>query len=286
MNLRDPAGKAEMRCLLLGIPAQETFVETSVFAYAARLAAICDADLSVYVLPPPLLQPFPLTAGTSAIWLAQENERLERQVAATLKGASAALSRAGVEPIIEFAHSPFEARHERFLQLARVHDLTLLGSADQSDHLGRRAIEDVIFDSGRPVLVIPGRGAKPPPQRVAIAWDGSARAARAVKDALGLLAEAEQVVAVTVSGEKDLSRMAPASDLAGYLAQHGVVCKVLTLAGKRKDVGARMRLFAAEEDIDLIVMGAFMRSRFREAILGGVTRSLLDDCPVPLLLAH
>ena len=55
---------------------------------------------------------------------------------------------------------------------------------------------------------------------------------------------------------------------------------------ERRDVGARMRLFAAEDDIDLIVVGAFVHSRFRQALLGGVTRSLLDDCQVPLFMAH
>ena len=51
-------------------------------------------------------------------------------------------------------------------------------------------------------------------------------------------------------------------------------------------VAARLRLFVTEEDVDMIVMGAFVHSRFREAVLGGVTRSMLDDAPVPLFLAH
>jgi nucleotide-binding universal stress UspA family protein len=153
--------------------------------------------------------------------------------------------------------------------------------------LGMTAIEDAIFDSGRPVLVIPPNGGKPAPLRVAIAWDGSARVARAVNDALTFLRHADLVVAVTITGEKDLSNMAPGADLVAYLAKEGVAdCKLAPLSAKQADVAAKLRLFVAEEDIEMIVMGAFVHSRFREAVLGGVTRSMLEDMPVPLLLSH
>jgi nucleotide-binding universal stress UspA family protein len=121
---------------------------------------------------------------------------------------------------------------------------------------------------------------------VAIAWDGSAASARAVKDALPLLSGAETVVAVTVEGEKDLSGMAPGAELAAYLACHGVDCKLATLVANYRDVGERLRLFVAEEAIEMIVMGAFVHSRLRQTLLGGVTQSLLDRPPVPLFLAH
>ena len=81
--------------------------------------------------------------------------------------------------------------------------------------------------------------------------------------------------------------MAPGADLDIWLARRGVRDpKLASLTAKRGDVAESLRLFVAEEDIDTIVMGAFVHSRFREAILGGVTRSLLDDAPVPLFMAH
>jgi nucleotide-binding universal stress UspA family protein len=167
-----------------------------------------------------------------------------------------------------------------------VHDVTVLDAASAGTQ-GREAMEDALFDSGRPVLVVPKHGGSPRPRRIAIAWDGSARAARAASDALMFLKSAELVVAVTVSGEKDLSRMAPGADLASWLAGHAVPqCKLATLAARRADVAARLRLFVAEEEIDMIVMGAFVHSRFRQAVLGGVTHSLLDDTPVPLFMSH
>ena len=164
--------------------------------------------------------------------------------------------------------------------------MTVLDAAEAGSQ-GRAAIEDALFDSGRPVLVVPPHGGKPAPRCIAIAWDGSARAARAVSDALMFLRAADLVVVVTISGEKDLSSMAPGADLDIYLARHGVKDpKLATLTAKYADVAARLRLFVAEEDIDMIVMGAFVHSRFREAVLGGVTRSMLEDAPVPLFLAH
>jgi len=275
------------RCLLVAVSAEATFVETPALKCAARLARDNSASLSLYVLAPSLAMPPVSVSGSGSAWLKRECSRLERQVSATAKAASRMISFADVDFVVECANTRFERRGERFVQLARVHDVSVLDTADISKHPQRTLIEDVLFDSGRPVLVVPASGCGAMPRRIAIAWDGSARAARAVSDAMPFLRSADAIVAVTVGGEKDLSRMAPGADLATYLARHGVVdCKLASLTARRRDVAARLRLFVGEEDIDMIVMGAFVHSRFRETVLGGVTRSLLDDAPVPLLMSH
>lgn len=271
-----PSATVGPSCILVGIPSQAKFAETAALRYATELAAGCKASLSFCVFPPSIRQQ---GAGASAV----EGEQGPQLASLTLHGASRYISQAGVDLVAE--HSPSEPR-TRFAQLARVHDVTVLDAAEPGSQ-GRAAIEDALFDSGRPVLIIPPHGGKSAPRRIAIAWDGSARAARAVSDALMFLRAADLVVAVTISGEKDLSSMAPGADLDIYLARHGVKDpKLATLTAKYADVAARLRLFVAEEDIDMIVMGAFVHSRLREAVLGGVTRSMLDDCPVPLFLAH
>ena len=264
------------RCILVGIPSQAKFAETPALRYATELATGCKASLSVCVFPPTVQQE---GAGASA----GKDEQGPQLASLTLHGASRYVSQAGVDLVAE--HSPSEPG-SRFVQLARVHDLTVLDAA-KAGSVGRATIEDALFDTGRPLLVVPQSGGRPTPRRVAIAWDGSARAARAVNDALMFLRTADLVVAVTISGEKDLSRMAPGADLDIYLARHGVRDpKLATLIAKRADAAARLRLFVAEEDIEMIVMGAYAHSRFREAVLGGVTRSMLDDASVPLFLAH
>lgn len=282
------AGEADgTRCILVGIGATPEFVETPALEYAISLAADCAASLSLFVFAPPPSAPWPVTTGSASVWVEHETERLEQQTAAAMRAASKLISQAGVDLVVEHASAIFEPRDARFVQLARVNDLAVLDATDAENTADRTVIEDVLFDSGRPAVVIPRSGGNASPRRIAIAWDGSARAARAVKDALPFLIAAELVVAVTITGEKDLSRMAPGADLATYLARHGVQdCKLATLAGAGGDVAARLRLFVAEEDIEMIVMGAFVHSRFREAVLGGVTRSMLDDAPVPLFLAH
>jgi nucleotide-binding universal stress UspA family protein len=223
----------------------------------------------------------------AAVWLKRASDQLQRQTSVVTKGAGKIAADARVELISGCATSPFEHGDARFVKLARLHDVTVLDIADATDVTGRTAVEDVLFDSGRPLITVPALGGNPSPRRIVIAWDGSARAARAVKDALPLLKAAELVIAVTIVGEKDLSRMAPSADLANYLGRHCIEgCKLATLTARRADVATRLRLFVEEEAIEMIVMGAFVHSRFREAVLGGVTRSMLDEAPVPVFMSH
>ena len=253
---------------------------------AIALARECWASLSFYVFAPSLHHPLPISAITASAWLEEEKERLENLTLSAMRSATEAISRAGIAFAAEHTGSPFESRTARFLQLARVHDITVLDAADHSETTERMVIEDVLFDSGRPMVLVPPQGGQPCPRRIVIAWDGSARSARAVKDALPFLVGAEAVIAVTVTDEKDLSHKATGAELVAYLERHRVECKLATLAAQQQDVAERLRLFAAEEEIDMIVMGAFVHSRFRQAILGGVTRSLLDQPPVQLFLSH
>ena len=102
------------------------------------------------------------------------------------------------------------------LELARTHDITILDSPGVTAGSSEQAIEDCLLSSGHPVLIIPHAISSAKFRRVAIAWDGSAQAARAVKDAMDVLQGAELVVAVTAIGRKDL-RVASGADLVRYL---------------------------------------------------------------------
>lgn len=274
------------KCILTGMCCGEDAAGSQALSLAIELARPSHAALSLYVFAPLLQAPIPMNPRTAAVWLAGETARLEKLTASARRLGSEEITRAGLDVVVERAASPFDSRSEHFVRLARVNDLTVLDAADLSDSAQRGVIEDVLFDSGRPLLVVPRHSSATVPQRIVIAWDGSARSARAVKDALPLLAGAQTVVAVTIEGEKDLSRMAPGADLAAYLTRHGIDCKIATLAATQRDAAERLRLFVAEEDFELIVMGAFVHSRFRQAILGGVTQSLLDSPPVALFMAH
>lgn len=273
-------------CILLGIPAQESFRASAALSYATALAAKNRTGLSLHVFGPPVASPFPITTDAAFDWPAWENAREERLITSTAKAAAGFIGRARVELIDAQARPPLERKSIPFLHLARLHDLIVLDAAGAADTIMWNAIEDALFDSGSPVLLVPANYAPAFPRRIVIAWDGSAQSARAAKDALPLLEVAETVIAVTVTGERKLSKTVPGADLAAYLARHGIGCKPVTLEGQGWDAAERLRHFVAEEGADLLIMGAFVHSRWREAVLGGVTRAFMDDCPLPLFMAH
>lgn len=273
------------RCVLVGIPSDQKD-ETPALSHAVAFADASHATLSLYVFAPRLRQPFPWSRASASGWLAEETERLEKCTSSAARTALMATSNSGLHVTAEHPHSPFESRSERFVNLARVHDVAVLDAVDASKTAQTKVIEDVLLASGRPLLIVPRHGGTAMPRRIAIIWDASAPSARAVKDALPLLAHADKVVAITVAGERYLSPMAPGADLATYLLRHGIDCKLATLAAQAGDVAERIRLVVAEEQTEMIVMGTTMHSRCRWEVLGGVAQSLLVLPPVPLFLAH
>lgn len=277
----------EPKCILVGFEAQDPFKITPAFAYALELAGLHESCLTICALPPAIYLPISRTGASSSSLFKSEIEAMEKMTVTSARAAGKLASAAGVNCLTEQSLSRLERRAAYLARLARVNDLCVMDAPQAGEDMQSEAVEEVIFDSGRAVLLVPAAGGGAAPKRIAIAWDGSARAARAVNNALSFLKGADSVFIVSVTGEKDLSRMAPGADLAAYLARHGVRDPMLeTLAASDGDVTARLKTFADAERIELLVMGAFAHSRFREAILGGVTRSMLETVPVPLLLAH
>jgi nucleotide-binding universal stress UspA family protein len=139
----------------------------------------------------------------------------------------------------------------------------------------------ILFETGRPVLV-GARDARPRiAGHVAIAWNASAEAARAIGAALPFLALAERVTIVSVGGER--ASQDPCAGVARYLAWHGVSADDQVVLGRRS-VGEA--LYEVCGDADLVVMGAYTHSRLRELILGGTTRYMIEETDLPLFMAH
>ncbi len=169
---------------------------------------------------------------------------------------------------------------------ARYADLVVLGQPQPGDALGRAIAEEVILASGRPVLMVPYAGRFPDTgKRALVAWNASREAARAVTDALPLLARAQSVEVVAFGDVGDHGPV-PGADLALFLARHGVKATAARQSAPGVDIGSQILSRAADSDADLIVMGAYGHSRVREMALGGATRSLLDAMTVPVLMAH
>jgi nucleotide-binding universal stress UspA family protein len=121
---------------------------------------------------------------------------------------------------------------------------------------------------------------------VAVAWDFSRAAARAISDALPMLELAKQVRIVTVVNEKALDTKRSDEEVAKNLARHGINVVLDKVDAKGKSIGAVLESYTSSQAADLLVMGAYGHTRLREFVLGGATRSLLSKPPLPILFSH
>jgi nucleotide-binding universal stress UspA family protein len=177
-----------------------------------------------------------------------------------------------------------------FAYAARHADLAILGQPRDGDPLiGQYAlVERCLFASGRPVIIVAAAAEKLSPDgTIVAAWDGSAEAARAINDALTFLKPASRVVLlVGVLSEQSEEDAPQTGDMLAHLKRHGVMAEALQLKLGEGDVGRQLLASAKDLGADLMVMGAFHHSRWREFILGGVTLTVLEEATVPLFMAH
>lgn len=172
---------------------------------------------------------------------------------------------------------------------ARYADITIVGQAEGGEEGERPLADAIVLDVGRPVLVVPNSGTfTSVGKRVVVAWNGSREATRAVHDALPLLigADVVHVIAINPSGGMAGHGDIPGADICLHLCRHGVNAVCEHIQSEDLNVGQVMLNRAADESADLIVMGAYGRSRLRELVLGGATRHLLQHMTVPVLMAH
>jgi nucleotide-binding universal stress UspA family protein len=213
---------------------------------------------------------------------AQEKERIEK-AEAILK---AQFSTSSLSYDVQVA----QLNHADTIDLAatqgRLHDLTILDSPVESLAVGRDMVEELLFHTGRPVLVVPPGVTLFKAKRIVVAWDGTASAARALNDAMSLLTSAEYVELASVLKEKDLSKLVPGAEVAPHLSRHNIECTVVNVDAVNGDAGKALRDRATLVSADMIVMGAFGHSRWRQMVLGGVTDSMLTDCEIPIFMSH
>lgn len=149
--------------------------------------------------------------------------------------------------------------------------------------------EHLILDAGRPVLVVPHTGSFPTVgERVAIAWKTNRGGARAVNDALPFLKKAKAVCVITINPEGGISGEGddPAADVVAHLSRHGISAEARSPRAERGTLGKTLRDNINDFGADLVVMGAFGRSRWSELILGGVTRTMLGNMQIPALMSR
>jgi len=178
----------------------------------------------------------------------------------------------------------------RLMTLAKAADLIVLGQvAPDHRQLSGYRPEDVIVGSGRPALVVPYAGAFTAiGRRVLIAWDGTREASRALHDALPLIGRAEAVTIITVRDDAaDRDREAPGvARVIVNLQRHGIAARAEATPSGDLPIADLLLSRATDLAADLIVAGAYHHSQLREALIGGVSRALLDHMTVPVLMSH
>jgi nucleotide-binding universal stress UspA family protein len=169
-------------------------------------------------------------------------------------------------------------------------DLLIVGQPDETEQVpSGPAPGDVVLSAVAPVLIVPFIGLKKDfGKRAMIAWNASREAARAVKNAMPFLEQAEAVDIVTFHPREgqDAHGDLPGADIALHLARHGIDVDVQRLEGQGIDVGNALLSHASDRGSDLLVMGCYGHSRFREWVLGGATRTILHSMTLPVMMGH
>lgn len=257
---------------------------------AVDLCQQAEAHLSVLVMalaaPPPIGE---YAVVVSDGWM-QERQADQRRLKARTEEISAFVAANPVSGDVVSDYAEVGWADEMVGRRARYADLTLAGpELLASETLRQKVIEGALFWSGKPLLLVP-EGAQPTlnPKRVLVPWDTRIEAARAVGEALDLLAAADEVhlaIVDPVEGERSHGEE-PGADVATFLARHGVNVTVDRLPSENHSVAEVLRRHAVDTDAEVLVMGAYGHSRLRQRIFGGVTRSMLENPPLPVFLAR
>jgi nucleotide-binding universal stress UspA family protein len=255
--------------------------------FAVSAAALFGAHLSAvaFAYDTPVGQSISDVVNREIIqkWRADRQVEAERAEKAVLEKARIANVACDVRL---FRDLPTEAA-QVFAATARNYDLAILAQAQHKDDAAEAmAIEATLFSSGRPLLVVPyihQTGLRL--DRVTVCWDGSRSAARAVGDALPLLKKSGKVEVVTVHTKERRNEL-PGAQIAEHLARHGLNVELKQLVAPDTDTASVILSHAAGSAVDLVVMGGYGHSRFREFVLGGMTRSMLGSMTVPVLMSH
>ncbi len=262
--------------------------ESATADYAVSLAAMLEAHIAGIAF---VYDPIVPVSGMGYIPPEViETQQVESQAAAqaAIDRFNAGTKRAGVSAEPLMLNASLAGAGDQFGRIARRFDLAIVGQAPpERSALEEMIAESALFDSGRPVIMVPYIQKAPVKlDRVMVCWDGSRPAARAIGDALPLLERAARVEVVIVTNERGKQDEIQGVDMGQHLARHGLNVEVERITGGDIDVADALLSHAADSSADFIVMGGYGHSRLREFVLGGVTHSILRSMTVPALMSH
>ncbi|MCP5408480.1 MAG: universal stress protein [Chromatiaceae bacterium] len=204
------------------------------------------------------------------------------------------VNKAGVK--LNWITAPFDRKDDfvtdQMIFYTQHFDLVVVGQYDVDIHDGSVPVdlaERLVMESGRPVLVIPYAGKfESLGKRVVVAWNTARESVRALNDAIPIMREARKVKVVAINPRQKGKRHGriPSADIVQHLIRHGVNAVGDYFDTKGVDDGNLLLNMVADEHADLLVMGAYGMHRFRELILGGTTKTVLEQMTTPVLMSH
>ena len=179
-----------------------------------------------------------------------------------------------------------ELENQKYLgDLSRVYNVVIISRPYQElQSASLSSIQTILFDGGRPVMLIPMNKQIDIGKEVVVSWNCTTESSRAVFAALPILKKANNVTILTV--EKVITEGPSGEQVSELLASHGIDAKPVTISGDEKKIGDAILDFSKSVDADLIVKGAYTQSRLREIIFGGATRHLMLHSEIPIYLVN
>lgn len=260
---------------------------------AVVIASTFDAHLAVLeTVNLPSFLPGSFAVAPYAL-LTDVYEELKAAGEANVEALRTHLAREDISHEVRMADTRFVSRSRCIAMQARHVDLCVLTGAAGRTPVESEIVEEtfagVLFESGRPVLVVPPQHRLQwPLRRAVVAWRPTREATRALHDAMPLLLRAESVDVVVVEPETGESKYGdmPGADIGEHLARHALKVNVVEVRRGSASVGAALLRHAAENEAQLLVAGGYGRSRLREWVLGGTTDDLLKAMHLPVLFSH
>ncbi|MEQ1955038.1 universal stress protein [Mesorhizobium sp. CN2-181] len=234
----------------------------------------------------------PDVSNTLSRLLLDTPEMIRRAEVASLKSGEHLLaavreraSAAGVDVTTDAIAVPLASLGDAAARHARYFDLSLIGW-EAGNPTVRMLAEAVIFGSGRPTILLRDVPTISSIDHVAIAWDGSRVAARAVADAQPLLERASRISIITVLDEKPLKEKDAGERLAARLRHRRLPAEAVPVNAEDCPIAETLQQTALHRGCKLLVMGGYGHSRFRDFVLGGATEGIVSDLRLPVLLSH
>lgn len=258
----------------------------SAMDYAASMAAKSGGHVTVRVYGSRIAQPFSIASGLAGGYVQAANDATQAQIDAEVERIKNQYGNAG---FVLDAQGIMQTHGNLVGSVAhhgRLHDIAVTDRLSDILSEGRAMMEELLFSSGHPVIVVPPASTSYAAKKIIVGWDGSARAARAVHDALPILKMADTVQLICINQDKDPSKNVPGADFAPFLSRHGVNVELVDIAARDSAAGDILCRQAQSANADMIVMGAFGHTRFRQLVLGGATQTMLEQADVPVFFSH